>query len=215
MAPATEPTVLLTGFEPFGEDSRNPSWDAVQQLAATWDGPANLVVACLPVVFAEERARLAALLQEHHPDVVIGTGLASGRSAVTPERVAINVQDARIPDNAGAQPVDEPIDPEGPAAFFSTLPVKRIVRGIRDAGVPAAVSNTAGTFTCNQVFYELMASAARDGFRAGFVHVPATPELGFDGPTLPLDQIVAALRVVVHESLDGGPDLVEQGGAEH
>lgn len=214
MADTTEPTVLLTAFEPFGGDARNPSWDAAQQLASSWDGPATLVVEQLPVIFAEERARLAALIAKHRPTVVIATGLAAGRSAVTPERVAINVMDARIPDNAGAQPIDEPIDPCGAPAAFSGLPIKRIVRDVLAAGVPAAVSNTAGTFTCNQVFYELMSFAERDGFRAGFVHVPATPDIAGDGPSLDLEQIVAALDAVVRASIDPAADIVEQGGAE-
>ncbi|PCN47735.1 pyroglutamyl-peptidase I [Curtobacterium sp. 'Ferrero'] len=216
MADATEPTVLLTAFEPFGGAAGNPSWDAASALAASWDGPARLVVERLPVVFAEVRQRLAAAILEHRPAVVVATGLAEGRAAVTPERVAINVRDARIPDNAGEQPVDEPIDPHGPAAYFSGLPIKRIVAGLRAAGVPAAVSNTAGTFTCNQVFYELMSLAGRDGLRAGFVHVPATPGFGTaDLPVVPLDDLVRALDVVVRESLDPRPDLVESGGAEH
>lgn len=214
MAAATEPTVLLTAFEPFGGDARNPSWDAAQRLAETWDGPANLVVEQLPVVFAEERARLAAAIAKHRPAVVIATGLAAGRATVTPERVAINVMDARIPDNAGAQPVDEPIDPCGAPAAFSGLPIKRIVRDVRAAGVPASVSNTAGTFTCNQVFYELMSFAGREGFRAGFVHVPATPDIAGDGPSLELEQIVTALDAVVRASIDPSGDIVEQGGAE-
>ncbi len=211
---ATRPTVLLTAFEPFGGDPRNPSWEAAQRLAATWDGPATLVVEQLPVVFAESRARLAAAITEHRPDVVVATGVATGRTAVTPERVAINVVDARIPDNAGAQPVDQPIDPNGPPAAFSSLPIKRIVRDVRAVGVPSAVSNTAGTFTCNQVFYELMSFGAREGFRAGFVHVPATPDLAGDGPSLELGEIVVALDAVLRAALDPAPDLVEQGGAE-
>jgi pyroglutamyl-peptidase len=216
VADTTGTTVLITAFEPFGGAATNPSWDAVTALADRWDGPGRLVTEQLPVVFAEVRQRLAAAILEHRPTVVVATGLAEGRSAVTPERVAINVQDARIPDNAGAQPVDEPIDPNGQPAYFTTLPIKRIVSEIRALGVPAAVSNTAGTFTCNQAFYELMSLADRDGLRAGFVHVPAVPGFG-DGtvPTLPLEDVVGALEVVVRESLRGGPDLVEQGGAEH
>lgn len=214
VADATRPTVLLTAFESFGGAVRNPSWDAAQRLAETWDGPADLAVERLPVVFAETRARLAAAVVEHRPTVVVATGLAAGRSAVNPERVAVNVLDARIPDNAGAQPVDEPIDPNGPAAAFSTLPIKRIVRDVRAAGVPASVSNTAGTFTCNQAFYELMSLAAQGGFRAGFVHVPATPDTAGDGPAIGLDDIVTALDAVVRASIDPAPDIVEQGGAE-
>ena len=214
VADATEPTVLLTAFEPFGGDAVNPSWEAAQRLAATWDGPATLVVEQLPVVFAEERSRLAAVITKHRPAVVIATGLAAGRAAVTPERVAINVMDARIPDNAGVQPVDEPIDPFGAPAAFSGLPIKRIVRDVRAAGVPAAVSNSAGTFTCNQLFYELMSFADREGFRAGFVHVPATPDIAADGPSLDLDRIVTALDAVVRASLDPAPDIVAEGGAE-
>ncbi len=216
MADTSGTTVLLTAFEPFGGAATNPSWDAVSALAERWDGPARLVTEQLPVVFAEVRQRLAAAILEHRPAVVIETGLAEGRTAVTPERVAINVQDARIPDNAGARPVDEPIDPNGRPAYFTSLPIKRIVAEVRVFGVPAAVSNTAGTFTCNQAFYELMSLADREGLRAGFVHVPATTGFGDHAvPTLPLEDVVRALEVVVREALRGGPDLVEQGGAEH
>ncbi|ROP72892.1 pyroglutamyl-peptidase [Curtobacterium sp. PhB115] len=209
-------TVLLTAFEPFGGAERNPSWDAVQRVAETWDGPATVVVEQLPVAFAEVRPALAAAIQRHRPEIVIATGVAEGRAAVTPERVAINVDDARIPDNVGAQPIDEPIDPHGPTAYLTGLPVKRIVRDIRAAGGVAAVSNTAGTFTCNHVFYDLMSIAGREGIRAGFVHVPATPESATgDVPTLELAAIADALTIAVLATLDPAPDAVAVGGAEH
>ena len=216
MATSADPVVLLTAFEPFGGAARNPSWDAVQAVASAWDGPGRVVVEQLPVVFAEVRAALVAAVTEHRPALVIATGVAEGRTTVSPERVAVNIDDARIPDNAGAQPIDEPIDPRGPDGFLTTLPIKRIVRAATRAGVPAAVSNTAGTFTCNHAFYELMSIAANEGFRAGFVHVPATPESATgDVPTLPLDDLVTALTLAVRESLDPAPDAVVTGGTEH
>jgi pyroglutamyl-peptidase len=216
VATSAAPVVLLTAFEPFGGAERNPSWDAVQTVAESWDGPGTVVVEQLPVVFTEVRAALVAAITEHRPDLVIATGVAEGRDAVTPERVAVNVDDARIPDNSGAQPIDEPIDQRGPAGFLTTLPIKRIVRAATEAGVAASVSNTAGTFTCNHAFYELMSIAANESFRAGFVHVPATPESATgDVPTLPLADIVTALQVAVRESLDPAADAVLVGGAEH
>src|SRR5690606_1844915 len=149
-------TVLLTGFAPFGDDETNPSWDAVRLLHGRRVAGHRLEARCLPVAFGASLTALRAAIRELRPRVVVCTGLAAGRAHVSLERIAINVDDARIPDNAGASPVDEPVVPDGPAAYFATLPIKAIVEAMRKAGIPAAVSQTAGTYVCNHVFYGLM-----------------------------------------------------------
>ena len=210
-------TVLLTGFEPFADDATNPSGDAVRLVAQAWSGPERLVTAILPVTFAGAAATLRALIAEHAPALVIATGLAGGRAAVTPERVAINLVDARIPDNAGARPCDEPSLAGGPAARFTTLAAKAIVRDAAAAGIPAALSTTAGTFVCNHVFYHALdAAAARPGMRAGFIHVPYARESAPTGaPALPLGDIARALEIAVRTSIDTADDIDAAGGTLH
>lgn len=189
-------TVLLTGFEPFDGAQANPSWVAVQRAAELWHETVpghELVTAELPVLFGTAADRLDELLAAHAPGLVVATGVASKRTEVTPERVAINVADARIPDNAGEQPEDRPIVPGGPAAYFSTLPLRAAVAAAQASGVPCAVSNTAGTYVCNDVFYRLMhATATTPAVRAGFVHVP---------PDLPADDVARGLLAIVRASL--------------
>lgn len=210
-------TILLTGFEPFAEDATNPSGDAVRRVADRWDGPETLLTEVLPVVFAAAAERLRALIDAHRPDVVIAVGLAGGRAAVTPERVAINLADARIPDNAGAQPLDRPVVEDGPAAYFATLPVKAIAAALTDAGVPAAVSHSAGTFVCNHVMYAaLHATAGTPEVHAGFVHVPYASEHAPDGaPSLALDDIARGLEIAVRVALDAPVEAAVVGGALH
>lgn len=205
--------VLLTGFEPFGGSEVNESWEAVQALSARWEGPHELVAVRLPVTFAGAPARLAAALEEHAPDVVVCTGLAAGTDAVRLERVAVNVTDARIPDNAGEQPVDEPVVPGGPVAYLSTLPLKAALVTLRDAGIPAVVSNTAGTYVCNATFYALEhLLAGRDGVRAGFVHVPRAD-------VVPVGRAARALGLVAGAALEHAAGRLTEpalaGGAEH
>lgn len=208
-------TVLLTGFEPFGGDARNPSAEAVELAAATWDGPERVVAAVLPTEFAGSVARIRALLDAHAPAVVIATGLAANRAAVSVERVAVNLDDARIPDNAGAQPIDEPALPGAPAAMFSGLPVKAIVAELAVAGVPAELSATAGSFVCNHLFFHLMAEAERrPGTRAGFVHVPAVvDDAGPAGGLLGVADLARALVVAARTTLDTPVDSRVVGGA--
>ena len=211
-------TILLTGFEPFNGAATNPSWRAVQRVAARWDRPERLIAAELPVVFGRTGDRMRALVAEHRPDLVVAAGLANGRSQITPERVAINVDDGRIPDNAGQQPIDEPIVPGGPAAYFSSLPVKAIVAALKNRKIPATVSNSAGTFLCNDVFYVLMDELAHcyPGTRGGFVHVPlASEDAPGDQPSLPIATIADALELVITTSLRTADDLALVGGAEH
>lgn len=208
--------MLLTGFEPFGGDAVNPSGEAVHWVAAHWSGPEVLVTAVLPVTFAGSAARLRELLDEHRPDIVIGVGLAGGRSAIGVERVAVNLDDARIPDNDGEQPVDVPVVEGAPAAVFSTLPVKAIADAVNRAGIPAEVSYSAGTFVCNHVFFAAV-HAAPTAARAGFVHVPWSAEHAPDpdAPTLPLADIVRALEITVRTALDVAEDATTPGGTLH
>ena len=187
--------ILLTGFEPFGKASSNPSGEIVKQISGD-----NIVTAILPVAYAKSAERLLALIEEHNPDVVICLGQAEGRTEITPERVAINLDDARLADNEGVLRSGIKIIDGGPDAYFSTLPVKEIVEAIKAKGVPAAVSLSAGTFLCNHVFYVAQNKFAGTNVRSGFVHVPLmdsqSPE--FPGlPTMPLDQMVTAVRVML------------------
>ena len=209
-------TVLLTGFEPFGGDAANPSGAAVELVAERWSGPERLVTAILPVSFRGAAQRLRALMAEHRPDVVIATGLAGGRAAIGVERVAVNLIDARIPDNDGEQPIDAPSVEGAVPAHFATLPVKELARHIADAGIPAEVSYSAGTFVCNHVFFTALQVAA-SGTRAGFVHVPWSSEHAPspDVAALPLADIVRALEIAVRTSIDVPVDTAGSAGALH
>lgn len=193
-------TVLLTGFAPFGGESSNPSWEAVVEVARAWTGEARLHVRELPVAFGRAAVELRAALDEVRPDVVLCVGQAAGDPDIRLERVAVNIDDARIPDVDGAQPVDVPVVPGGPDAYLSRLPVKAAVAAVTALGLPARVSQTAGTYVCNHVFYALQHElAGRPGVRGGFVHVPASPEqlAAVDGPSLPVADTAAALTAVL------------------
>jgi pyroglutamyl-peptidase len=187
--------VLLTGFEPFGSASSNPSGEIVKRISGE-----NIVTAILPVAYTQSAECLLALIAEHNPDVVISLGQAEGRTQITPEKVAINLDDARLADNEGVVRNDVKILEDGPDAYFSTLPIKEIVEAVKDAGVPAAVSLSAGAFLCNHIFYVAQNKFADTSVRSGFVHVPLmdsqAPE--FPGlPTMPLDQMVKAVRAML------------------
>jgi pyroglutamyl-peptidase len=207
-------TVLLTGFEPFGGDAVNPSMEIARCLNGTTIGKHSIVGAVLPCVFGKAAKRLKRLLQEHRPALVVCLGLAAGRSAITPERVAINIDDARIPDNAGQQPVDKPIRRQGPVAYWTKLPIKAIVRALRAEGFPAEISQTAGTFVCNHVFYGLMHELARrqPSARGGFIHIPGTPDMPGGLTGLPLEQTTAAIRLAIATCLRVRRDIRETGG---
>ena len=169
--------LLITGFDPFGGESVNPAFEAVRLLPDEI-AEFKLCKLELPTEFLKSGVILKDALYAVHPDAVLCIGQAGGRTAITPERVAINLMDARIPDNAGYQPADVPVVPDGPAAYFSALPIKAIVTRIQHAGLPAAVSNTAGTYVCNSLLYTLLHTAALEypGLRGGFVHVPYAME---------------------------------------
>jgi pyroglutamyl-peptidase len=202
---------LVTGFDPFGGDKVNPSALAVRQLKRKLSGVA-IHTAVLPTSYARSAIALRGAIHEVRPDIVLCVGLAGGRAELCLERVAINVQDARIKDNDGKQPIDRPVVRDGPVAHLATLPIKACVAEMRKAGLPAAVSNTAGTFVCNNVFYALMDLAARHPIpmRAGFLHIPYVPEqvarLG-NAPSMALDDIVRGIEIVVAVSAVRTSDL--------
>ena len=187
--------VLLTGFEPFGTATSNPSGEIVKQISGD-----NIVTAILPVAYAQSAEALLGLIEHHKPDVVICLGQAEGRTQITPERIAINLDDARLADNEGVTRIDEPILVDGPVAYVSTLPIKEFVTAINAAGVPAAVSLSAGTFLCNHIFYVAQDALRGTKVRSGFVHVPLMDEQAgeFPGlPTMPLDQMIKAVRTML------------------
>lgn len=215
-APLSKPPVaLLTGFEPFGGETVNPSWLAVKALHGKQVAGRRIVAACLPCVFDRSLADLRQLLNQYQPELVICVGQAGGRAALSLERVAININDARIADNAGGQPIDTPVAKGGPAAYFSSLPIKAMYQALLADGVAVEVSQTAGTFVCNHVFYGLMfALATHRKFkptRGGFIHVPFLPEQG--SPSLPLDEMVRGLRLGVRAALTHDTDLALGAGA--
>jgi pyroglutamyl-peptidase len=245
------PTVLVTGFEPFAGAPVNPSGEVARRLAELGHPDCRIVADVLPVSFARAAPLLAAAIEAHDPDIVIALGLADTRHAITPERVAINLADARIADNDGDQPRDAQIEPNGPAARFTGLPVKAIAHDIDAAGIEADVSLSAGSYVCNHVFYELMgmveqrAAAARAEaggaagarteaggaaaasteagggadarpLRAGFIHVPATPQLG-GSPAFTLDELERGIRIAISTTLATRhrPDADLPGGSTH
>ena len=208
-------TVLLMGFEPFDQDQVNPSWEAVRQLDGVLLGvDVQIVARRLPCAFATVGDYLAQWVSELRPTMVIATGLGPGRSDISIERVAINVNDARIPDNLGEQPVDTPVVEGGPAAYFSTLPIKAMVKGVREVGIAASVSQTAGTFVCNQVFCLLQHALVGTAVRSGFIHVPWLPEqaTGSGQPSMALDRIVEGLLRAVLTAWQTSADVAEGGG---
>jgi len=212
-----EMTILLTGFEPFDGEAINPSWELARALDGQSIGDARIVARRLPCVFGEALAALRQGLDATRPGLVLALGQAGGRSELSIERVAINVDDARIADNAGAQPVDEPVVAGAPAAYFSTLPIKAMVAGLRAAGYPAGVSQTAGTFVCNHVFYGLQHALQGSPVRSGFMHIPYLPEqaarLPHSPPSMSLSAMVDGVKLALALALDTEVDLRQGAGA--
>ena len=216
--------VLLTGFDPFDREAINPSWEAVRALDGAKIGGATVHARQMPCVFGDAIEALADAMDELKPQLVLCIGQAGGRSEITPERIAINIDDGRIADNAGHQPIDLPVVAGAPAAYFSTLPIKAIVRDLRAAGIPSSVSNSAGTFVCNHIFYGLMHRIATHpvpglpGLRGGFIHIPYLPEQAarFPGaPSMSLATMTEALRIAVATALAVKQDVAETGGQLH
>ena len=191
--------LLITGFAPFGGGDINPSWQAVQALPDRV-GAFELYKMELPTVFAAAAAQVVAKAHEIGADMVLSVGQAGGRDAVTPERIAVNIRDARIPDNAGNQPRGEFVAADGPAAYFATIPVEKMAQAIRDQQIRATVSNSAGAFVCNDVMYSVLHHFAGTPVKAGFIHVPYIPEQG--QPNMPLEQTVAALIAAIEAYSD-------------
>lgn len=212
-------TILLTGFEPFGGELVNPSWEVARRLDGELIGGARVVARELPCVFGQALSALQDAIDEVAPLLVLALGQAGGRCDLSLERVAINLDDARIADNAGALPIDEAVVAGGPAAYFSTLPIKAMVAGLRAAGMPASVSQTAGTFVCNHVFYGLQHALAGRAVRSGFMHIPYLPEQAAlkpsqpGQPSLPLATLVDGVRLALRLAMQNEVDVRIGGGA--
>lgn len=207
--------IIVTGFDPFGGEKINPSIECVKALPDI-EG-VELIRLELPTVFKESAKRLNEVINDVKPDAVLSVGQAGGRAGITMERIAINVDDARIPDNISQQPIDEAIQLDGEAAYFTTLPIKRIVKAIREAGISAEVSNSAGTFVCNHIMYQALfaATKADKPFKAGFMHIPFIPDQTTDKPSLPLEESTKAVQIAIETIRDyiNDEDIKVQEGA--
>lgn len=202
---------LVTGFDPFGGDAVNPSSQAVSRLPPVVGG-VEVATAILPTSYANSANVLMAAIDAVRPEIVLCVGQAGGRTDLCLERVGINVQDARIPDNDGNQPIDVPVVANGPAAYFATLPVKACVAAMRRAGLPAMVSNTAGTFVCNHILYALMDIVRQHPtpMRGGFLHIPYLPEQASrvgGAPSMALDDIVRGIEIILETSAGQTDDI--------
>lgn len=188
--------ILLSGFEPFHKSTLNPSQEVVKQISH----PALVAKEVLPVTFGEASTQLIELIELHRPDVVISLGQAEGRSEITPEQVAINLDDARIPDNAGNQPLGRAIIPGAPDAYFTTLPIKELVSDLNQASIPASISFSAGTFVCNHIFYTMQHHCNGRGIVSGFIHLPLMEEQAgeFRGlPTMNIEQMIKGVKRIL------------------
>lgn len=189
--------LLITGFDPFGGATVNPSWEAVRLLPGVVGGY-ELTKLQIPTVFGKAAEAVLSAAEILRPDVILCIGQAGGRGNVTPEVVAINLREARIPDNEGNQPVNTPVSPDGPAAYFSTVPVREMVAALQNAGIPGSLSFSAGAFVCNDVLYTLLHRYHGTQTRVGFIHVPHLPQQAKpDGPSLPLNTMTAALETAI------------------
>ena len=186
--------LLITGFDCFGEADINPSWEAVKLLPEQI-GDFEITKMEIPTVFGLAAEKVMAKAKDVKPDVILCVGQAGGRAAVTPERIAVNIRDAKIRDNAGNQPVGEFVVSDGPAAYFATVPVMKMAAAICDTELPGMVSNSAGAFVCNDTLYSLLHHYAGTGVKIGFIHVPYLPEQG--SPSLPLEKTAAALKAAI------------------
>lgn len=216
----SEPIVLLTGFEPFGGERINPSGELARALGGETINGHRVIAAILPVAFAATVPALEALLETHRPALVLATGQAGGRSELAIERLAANLVDARIADADGMQPIDEPVVADAPAAYFSTLPVKAMLARLRVLGIPASLSQSAGLYVCNQVFFALahLVATRYRGTRAGFVHVPWLPEQAArhqGQPSMALETMIAGVRAAIECAVATRRDLRIAGGSMH
>ena len=209
--------VLITGFDPFGGESINPALEAVMKLPDTICG-AEIIKIEIPTVFRKSLEKIEENIIKHNPDIVISVGQAGGRFGITPERVAINVDDARIPDNESKQPVDVPVFEDGENAYFTTLPIKAMVEEMKQGNIPCSVSNTAGTFVCNHVMYGILYMAAKKypNIKGGFIHVPYIPSQVLDKPNMPsmsTTDITKGLELCIKAAVSKKEDIKVTGGA--
>lgn len=212
--------ILVTGFDPFGGETVNPAYEAVKLLPDTIGG-AQIFKLEIPTVFSLSGPAVEEGIKKYQPDVVLCVGQAGGRTSISVEKVAINFVDARIPDNNGEQPLDEPLQADGPAAYFSTLPVKAMVQHVKDAGLPCYLSFTAGTYVCNSIMYNVlyMCEKRYPGIRAGFIHVPYACGQVIDKanttPSMPLETIAKSLEYAIEAIAIDRQDSGESAGELH
>ena len=213
--------ILVTGFDPFGEEKINPAAEVVKMLPEEIGG-AEIIKLEIPTVFHKSVELIKEVLKKGEPDYVISIGQAGGRFGITPERVAINLDDARIPDNEGNQPIDARIRFDGENAYFSQLPIKAMVQAMQKAGIPASISHTAGTFVCNHVMYQVLHLTHTEftKTKAGFIHIPFLPEQVIDRPGTPsmnLNDMVRGISVAIEAMIEfhGKEDLKVIGGENH
>ena len=213
--------ILVTGFDPFGQDTINPALEAVKQLPNEILG-ASIIKLEIPTMFHQAANVVNLAIQQHQPDIVVHIGQAGGRFGITPERIAINLDDARIADNSSQQPIDQLIAENGPAAYFSQLPVKAMVANMQEVGIPATVSNSAGTFVCNHIMYQTLHYCQMNypQIQSGFIHVPYLPQQVADKASLPsmdLETIVQGLVISIETIItyQGHADIKTVGGSLH
>ena len=212
--------ILVTGFDPFGGEKINPALETIKRLPDTILG-AQIIKLEIPTVVGKSLAKIKEAVEKENPDVVLSIGQAGGRSEITVERVGINIDDCRIPDNEGNQPIDEPVVHGGPAAYFVTVPIKAIVENIKAHNIPASISNTAGTFICNHVCYGVAhlaaaRTAAGTPMKSGFIHIPFLPEqiIGKPAltPSMSLETIASGITHALEAIVEHGSDIKVSGG---
>ena len=212
--------ILVTGFDPFGGEKINPALETIKRLPDTILG-AQIIKLEIPTVVGKSLAKIKEAVEKENPDVVLSIGQAGGRSEITVERIGINIDDCRIPDNEGNQPIDEPVIKGGPAAYFVTVPIKAIVENIKANKIPASISNTAGTFICNHVCYGVahlaaQRTAAGKPMKSGFIHIPFLPEQVIGKPALTpsmsLETIVSGITHALEAIVEHGSDIKVSGG---
>lgn len=209
--------VLITGFDPFGGEKINPAWEAVKGIKDTIEG-AEIIKLEIPTVFNKSIEKVKEAMELEKPDIVLCIGQAGGRYDMTVERVAINVDDARIEDNEGNQPIDIPVFEDGENAYFSNLPIKAMVEEIKGQGIPASISNSAGTFVCNHIMYGVLyhINKTYKNMRGGFIHVPFINEQVLDKknqPYMPVEHITKALEAAIKAAVINNEDIKKSGGA--
>ncbi|MGM0217486.1 pyroglutamyl-peptidase I [Enterococcus sp. AZ126] len=212
--------VLVTGFDPFGGDSINPAYEAVKMIPNEVAG-AEIIKLEIPTVFKESGEVVEAAIREHNPDIVICVGQAGGRSAISFERVAINLAEARIPDNKGNQPIGTKLEEDGETAYFTTLPIKAMMKNVQKHGLPAYISYTAGTFVCNDIMYRLLYMIDKEfsDVKGGFIHVPFEPTQVIDRPvgtaSMPIQTIADSLSYAIEAAVTTEVDIEENTGTTH